>query len=55
MPRRKRSYDDRAMAPLLAVLTRRITPPPVFRTMYPFSRAIGLKLVSVDGYDHDDI
>ena len=53
MARKRKSYDERAMSPLLAVPARRIIPAPVFRSMYPLSHALGLKLVSVDGYDHE--
>lgn len=51
MVRKKKSYDERAMSPLLGVPARRIIPAPVFRSMYPLSHALGLKLVSVNGYD----
>ena len=53
MVRKKKPYDDRAMSPLFAMPTRNIIPLGVFRSMYPLCYALGLRLVSVDGYQHE--
>ena len=53
MARRGSPTNERAMSPLLAVPARGIIPARVFRSMYPLSHALGLKLVSVDGYTHE--
>src|SRR5262249_52767638 len=43
--------DDRAMSPLFAIPPRGIIPRSVFRSTYPLSYALGLRLVSVEGND----
>ena len=50
---KKKHTDDRSMSPVLAIPQRKIIPPRVFRSMYPLSYALGLKLVSVAGNDYE--
>jgi hypothetical protein len=53
MSRKKNPRDDESMAPLLSVPPRGVIPPRAFRSLYPASHALGLKLVSVGGNDFE--
>jgi hypothetical protein len=53
MARKRKPDNDRAMLPLLALPGRGVIPLRAFRSMYPLSCALGLRLVSVAGADHE--
>ena len=53
MVRKRKHHDDRSKSPLLGLPARGVIPPRVFRSRYPLSYALGVRLVSVAGADHE--